>query len=180
MCSFRGGGDRSPPNTMWPGPRPTCMPSFILIRPTVWPQYTNVTDRQTNRTDRQRTDSIGRTVLQTVAQKWFALSYRTVVCLSVCNVVVLWPNGWMDQDKTLHAGRPRPWPHCVRWGPSSPSPRERGTAGCSPLFLAHLYCGNGRPSQLLLSSCCILVIYTVSQKTSHIWLAITLTQMHRF
>jgi len=27
----------------------TCMPSFISIRPTVWPQYTNVTDR----TDRQ-------------------------------------------------------------------------------------------------------------------------------
>jgi len=48
------------------------MPSFILIRPTVWPQCTNVTDRQTDRqdtTDRQRTDSIGRTVLQTVAQK---------------------------------------------------------------------------------------------------------------
>jgi len=40
-----------------------------LIRPTVWPQYTNVTDRQTGQTDRQRTDSIGRTVLQTVAQK---------------------------------------------------------------------------------------------------------------
>jgi len=34
-------------NAMWPGPRPTCEPSFILIRPTVWPQYTNVTDRQT-------------------------------------------------------------------------------------------------------------------------------------
>ena len=31
---------------------PYCMPSFILIRPTVWPQYTSVTDR----TDRQRTD----------------------------------------------------------------------------------------------------------------------------
>jgi len=49
------------------------MPSFILIRQTVWPQYTNVidreTDRQTDRTDRQRSDSIGRTVLQTVAQK---------------------------------------------------------------------------------------------------------------
>jgi len=41
------------------------MPSFVLIRQTVWPQYTNVTDRQ----DRQRTDSIGRTILQTVAQK---------------------------------------------------------------------------------------------------------------
>jgi len=30
-----GGGAGSPSNTMWPGPRPTCMPSFILIRPTV-------------------------------------------------------------------------------------------------------------------------------------------------
>jgi len=60
-----------PSNTMWPGPRPEaylCMPCFILIRQTVWPQYieyTNVTDRQTG----QRSDSIGRTVLQTVAQK---------------------------------------------------------------------------------------------------------------
>jgi len=34
------------------------MPSFILIHPTVWPQYTNVTDRthkQTEQTDRQKT-----------------------------------------------------------------------------------------------------------------------------
>jgi len=31
-------------------------PSFILIHPTVWPQYTNVTGRQTDRTDRQKTD----------------------------------------------------------------------------------------------------------------------------
>jgi len=29
-----------------------------LIRKTVWPQCTNVTDRQTDRQDRQRTDSI--------------------------------------------------------------------------------------------------------------------------
>jgi len=41
------------------------MPSFILIRLTVWRQYTN----GTGQTDRQRSDSIGRTVLQTVAQK---------------------------------------------------------------------------------------------------------------
>jgi len=68
LCPFRGGGAGSPRNTMWPGPRPTCVPSLILIRPTVWPQCTNVTDRQ-DRQDRQRTDSIGRTVLQTVAQK---------------------------------------------------------------------------------------------------------------
>jgi len=29
---------RSPSNTMWPGPRPTSMPSFILIHLSVWPQ----------------------------------------------------------------------------------------------------------------------------------------------
>jgi len=53
--------------------------------------------------------------------KRFALCYRTVVCLSVCpvcDVRAQWPNGWMDQDETWQAGRPRPWPHCVRWGPS--------------------------------------------------------------
>jgi len=38
---------------------------FILIYRTVWPQYTN---EQTGQTV-QRSDSIGRTVLQTVAQK---------------------------------------------------------------------------------------------------------------
>ena len=46
---FCGGGAGSPSSTMWPGTRPTGVLSFILIRPTVWPQYTNVTDR----TDRQ-------------------------------------------------------------------------------------------------------------------------------
>jgi len=81
---FIGGwGAGSQSNTMWSGPRPTCMPSFILIRPTVWPQYTNVTDRQTDRQpdrqDRQRSDSIGRTGLQTVAQK-----RNTVHALCMC------------------------------------------------------------------------------------------------
>ena len=37
----------SPSNTMTAGPRPTSAPSGILIHPTAWPQYTNVTDRQT-------------------------------------------------------------------------------------------------------------------------------------
>ena len=52
---FGGGGAGSPSNTMWPGPRPTCVPSFILVHSTIWPQYTNVTDRQTrqDRSDRQ-------------------------------------------------------------------------------------------------------------------------------
>jgi len=55
--------------------------------------------------------------------KRFALCYRTVVC-PVCDVRALWPNGWTDQDETWHAGRARPWPHCVRWGLSSPAPKE--------------------------------------------------------
>jgi len=54
------GGAAFPSNTMWFGPRPTSIPSGILILPTVWPQYTNVTDRQ----DRQGPDSIGWTVLR--------------------------------------------------------------------------------------------------------------------
>jgi len=30
----------SPSNTMWPGPRPTSIPSGILIHPAVWPEQT--------------------------------------------------------------------------------------------------------------------------------------------
>jgi len=42
---------------MSPGLSPTSVPSGILIHPTVWIQYTNVTDRQTYRqTDRQTFD----------------------------------------------------------------------------------------------------------------------------
>jgi len=65
--------------------------------------------------------------------KWFAQCHGTV---AACNVGVLWPNGWMDQDETWHGGGPRPWPHRVRWGPSSPSPK-----GYSPQFLAYVSCG---------------------------------------
>jgi len=57
---------------MWYESRPISILSGILIHPTVWPQYANVTDRKTGQIDRQRgqrSDSIGRTVLQTVAQK---------------------------------------------------------------------------------------------------------------
>ena len=57
--------------------------------------------------------------------KRFALCYQTVVCLSVlsvCGVGVVWPNGWMDQDETWLRGRPRSWPHYVRWRSSSPFP----------------------------------------------------------
>jgi len=73
--------------------------------------------------------------------EWFALCCQTVVCLSVlsfCDVGVLWPNGWMDQDETWLAGRPRPpWPHCVRWGPAPPPPKVHSPP---PQFSANICC----------------------------------------
>jgi len=77
--------------------------------------------------------------------KRFTLFYQTVVCpvclsvcpvLSFCNVGVLWPNGWMDQDETSHGGRPRPW-HIALDGYPAPLP-QRGTAS---QFSAHNCCG---------------------------------------
>ena len=66
------------------------------------------------------------------------LSDRCPACpiLSVCDVGGLSPNGWMDQDETLYADRPRPWRHYVRWGPSYPSRK-----GHSRQFSAHICCG---------------------------------------
>jgi len=43
----------------------------------------------------------------------------------------------MDQDVIRHGSRPWPWPHCVRWGPSSLSPKGYD----SPQFSAYVYCG---------------------------------------
>jgi len=69
------------------------------------------------------------------------LSGCCLSCLSirpVCDVGVLWPNAWMNQDETWHARRPQaqPWQHCVKWGPNSPPPK-----GHSPQFSAHTCCG---------------------------------------
>jgi len=49
----------------------------------------------------------------------------------------LWPIGWMDQDATWQRGRPRPRPHCVRWG-SSGDPAPTAAPSHSS---AHIYCG---------------------------------------
>jgi len=40
--------------------------------------------------------------------------------LPIFGQCLLWPKGSMDQDVTWHGGRPRPRPHCAKWGPSSP------------------------------------------------------------
>ena len=70
------------------GPRPTSRPSFVLIHPAVWPQYTNVADSQTDRTG-QRSDSVGRykrspenrgsTTLGTVPRNLLPTSPRTKI-----------------------------------------------------------------------------------------------------
>jgi len=65
LCPFF--GDMGPHLTTSPGPRPTSVPSVIdpfNRLATIYQRY-----RQ-DRTDRQRSDSIGRTVLQTVAKKY--------------------------------------------------------------------------------------------------------------
>jgi len=69
----------------------------------------------------------------TVTNK-FTLCNGTVVC-PVCNVGVLWPNGWMDQDATSYEGRP--WPRCVMLDGDPAPPTDRGTAAPP----ARVYCG---------------------------------------
>jgi len=79
------------------------MPIFILIRATVWPQFTNVTDRTGQRGQTgQRSDSIGLTVLQTVAQKrtrgrgsgrWFVKSlarYQLLLLIGQLQLLKQW------------------------------------------------------------------------------------------
>ena len=117
----------SPSNTVWPWPRPTCVPSFILIRLTVWPhgpQYTNVTNRQ-DRLDRQRSDSVGRTVFGRPFIKRFALCYQTVVCLSCLSVMLVYCEqtvGWIKTKLGMRVGLGPG--HIVIDGDSAPLPRK--------------------------------------------------------
>ena len=60
---------------------------------------------------------------------------------------LVWPNGWMDEDDAWYGNRPRPRPHCTRRVPAPAKGAQQ-----PPLF-GHVYCGHGRPCQLLLSSC---------------------------
>jgi len=73
----------------------------------------------------------------------------------ICGSCLLWPNGWMDEGATWYGSRPRPRPHCIRRGSSNP----RKGHSSPPPFSVHVYCGHGRPSQPLLSSCSFLVFF---------------------
>ena len=81
---------------MWSGPRTTSVSSGILIHPTVWRQYTNVIDTQSDKQDRRRSDSIGRTVLQTVEPFYkrspkikTSLEIRREAGMHCCNSIAL-------------------------------------------------------------------------------------------
>jgi len=92
--------------------------------------------------------------------------------LSVCSVAVLWPNGWMHQDVTWYGGRPRPWRHCVRWGPSS----LHGKGHSSLLsFSAHVNCGQ---TVAHLSNCRALV--QLQWLLHHLMLEVEPTTVHCF
>jgi len=70
------GGAGSPSNTMWPGPRPISVPSFILHDTSNRLATIHHRHRQT---DRSTVDSIGRAVLQTVAQQLMRITSTVLV-----------------------------------------------------------------------------------------------------
>ena len=87
------------------------------------------------------------------------------------SIVAKWLDGSRCQN--WYGGRPRPMPHCVRRGPSS-ARRKRGTA--APLFSAHVYCGYGRQSQRLPSSC--VICYRHSFITYCVWILVFQCSMY--
>ena len=133
------------------------MPSFILIHPTVWPQYTNVTDRQ----DRQRSDSIGRTVLQMVAPKpqvsVMVMQRVSVVGVAGWRVILTgWPPGPLAGDGGRgQSGRGR------RTLPCQPASSRRsavqvrvftlGLAGRGDGYQCGLDCGRSSEHQKLMN-----------------------------
>jgi len=82
---------------------------------------------------------------------------------------LLWPNSWMDEHATWCGSRRRHRPYCIRRAWSQLS--AKGAQQPTPLF-AHAYCGHGRPSQLLLSSCnhfmhkCVILKYSQQELSS--------------
>ena len=74
---------------------------------------------------------------------------------------LLWSDGWMDQDEIWQTGWPRPRRHCVRRGPSFPSPKGHSPTVFGPCLLWP----NGRQSRLLLSTCIFyyVIVHKVQQ-----------------
>jgi len=99
------------------------------------------------------------------------LCYRTVVCpvcLSVCNVVVLYSQtvGWIKMPVGMEVGL-GPVDFVLDWNPASPLKEAKQP---TPTF---------RPMSIPKSPQ-TTTDYTVSQKTSRLWLALTVTHMNGF
>jgi len=105
LCPFWGGGAGSPSNTRWSEPRPTSTPSFILILCHNTPMLQTAQDEteKTVRTDRQRSDSIGRSIMCTPPDldmhlrmcQWLNWSLQTIT-----NMHLKWKHE-MQTDKYL-------------------------------------------------------------------------------
>jgi len=135
-CALLGDGELGPHLTQCGPAEDYLHATFHLIHSVVWPQYTSVTDRQDRqimvptlqaaqyRQIGQRSHSRGRTVLQTVAQKRFALCYWTFVCpvtLLYCGQTV----GWIKMKLGIEVGFGRG--NFVLDGDTAPPP-QTGTA----------------------------------------------------
>jgi len=153
-------GDRSPSSTMWPGPRPTSVPSAILIHPAVWPGPSStyipsgILIRPAIWPQQIWADVFN--VFGRPFVKRFALCYQTVVCLyvlscPVCDVRALWPNGRIKIKLGTHVGLGPG--HIVLdgdWGPAPPppkghSPRPIFGPNFRPQFSAAIFGPNFRP-----------------------------------
>ena len=71
---------------------------------------------------------------------------------------LLWSNGWMDEDAAWFGSIDLDPGHIVLDGVPAPA---KGARQPPPLFSTHIYCGHGRPSQLLLSSCLFILCCSV-------------------
>ena len=116
------------------GPLKGLGPGKIFVLPIWWPGHRRVVLKITS-------VFIILTFLGRPFVKRLTLCYRTVSVLSVhpvCNVGLLWPNGWNDQIP-LGAEVLGPGDIVLDGNPAPPS-TERGTAA-PPHFSARVYCG---------------------------------------
>jgi len=71
---------------------------------------------------------------------YFQFQNSNSVCLSCLSVTFVHCGQTVGRIKMklgMHAGKLRPWSHCIRWGPAPPPPK-----GHSPhQFSAHICCG---------------------------------------
>ena len=88
VCPFWAGEAGTPWNTMSLLPKPTCTSHLFLIHPTVWPQYTNVSDRQ----DRQTTVRLDRAKVVDFCKLELNFPLVTIRCDTIHYLLV--PKSW--------------------------------------------------------------------------------------